>query len=202
MRVRKVTGRHLDPGCRNRFQVSHVVVVEVKVGKDLGTVGPMSKSAQIDVLAVHQPTLGQAPHRGGLAGQENGTQSARLPFGEAISRLVRGRKEDVYVSGPEPVEVLLPLALRKLVVHDDVTVGSELVTPADNHLSVDQPLVDPIKDDRHLGVRRRRGLDCLTTLRDGSRRELMHRHASMENEVEEHGEIHAANDGASLSVLA
>ena len=79
MRVRKVTSRHVDAGCSNRFQVAQVVGVEVKVGKDLGTVGPVPKPPQVDVLAVHEPTFGQAPHRGGLAGQQNGTQPILSP---------------------------------------------------------------------------------------------------------------------------
>ena len=58
MRIRKVTSRHVDARCGHRFQVAHVVVVEVKVGEDLGTAGPMTKPPQVDVLAVHKPIRG------------------------------------------------------------------------------------------------------------------------------------------------
>ena len=52
-----------------------------------------------------------------------------------------------------PVEILLPGARGDLIVHQHDAVDPERTSPADHHLSMDQPVVHPEEHDGHQGTR-------------------------------------------------
>src|SRR6185295_2890994 len=50
------------------------------------------------------------------------------------------------------IEILLPVAARDVVVNKNNEIGIEWLTPADNYLSVNQPVIDSVKSERHFIV--------------------------------------------------
>jgi len=196
--VRQIAGGDADPGLGHRLQVAHIIFVEVEIRKHLGPARSVPQASQVDRLSVQEATFGQMLHGRGVSGKQNGPSRCSPPRTELLSSLVRCHKEDLDVSDPEPVKVLLPLARRQFVVHHDVPIRPQLVTPADNDLPMDQPLVHPVEDDRHLRARDRSRHDRLAARLHQSIHELRQGQVPVEDEVEQHGEVHPANDGAAL----
>jgi hypothetical protein len=200
--VWKIAGRHLYSRLGHRLQILHVFVVEMEVGQYLGPAGAMPKPSQVYGLTGHESTVGQTPHGRRVPRKQDGSHLVLPPIPETVSGRVSVGEEDVDLSGAQAVQVLLPLTLRQLVVHHDVSSRSQLVTPADDDLPVDQSLVDPIEDDRHLGPGRGSSLDRLAPLLHEAVSQLAHGKVPIEDEVQEHGKIHPADDGSSLPVPA
>ena len=61
----------------------------------------------------------------------------------------------------------------RIVVDDDDGVEPELVPPRDHHLPVDEPLVDPVEQDRHGSGRDGRLSDRVPSARNDAAHELV-----------------------------
>ena len=67
-----------------------------------------------------------------------------------LTGLVHPYEHHLGVTCSEAIQFQLPPALRQRIVDDQVAVRPQLVAPPDDHLPVDQPLVDSKEDDGHV----------------------------------------------------
>ena len=149
MRVRKLTSRYARTQLDEGSQVIQVSGTEMEVGQDFGPTRAVMDSAEVDLLAVERPTVGQREHRRDVPSEKDGALPRGPPLLQRATSLSHRPEERVRPAGAETVEILLPLAFRQRIVDHEVPVRPEVVVPPDHDLPVDEALVDPEEDDRH-----------------------------------------------------
>jgi hypothetical protein len=89
-----------------------------------------------------------------ITGQHQTSLPISLPFLEVVDRLDH-RHEAHFDIGRyrHSVELLLPIALGDLIVHQDDQIDPHRPSPSNYHLTMDEAVIDPAEHDGHQGIR-------------------------------------------------
>jgi hypothetical protein len=110
----------------------------------------MVDASEIDLRNGRATIAANRRHRPDRAGQENAPARIRLPFGQSRAGLVNVREHDLHRLGHgHAIELLFPLTRADLRVHQHNELDSQWSSPSNDHLAMDQAVIDAIKYDGH-----------------------------------------------------
>src|SRR5688572_3103220 len=108
----------------------------------------MMDSSEIDLA--HPRQLHEAQHRLDVAGEEDARTLVALVHRQCPGSILDGVEIDVHLRRrPHAIQLLLPIAARHLIIHEDDEADVERLAPADHDLSVNEPIVHAIENETH-----------------------------------------------------
>src|SRR5262245_32817623 len=107
------------------------------------------QSAQVDLLD-RRSLLPESNHRRDVGREQDAWSRIATPFGRATRRLDHARKEDFdFGWHSHAIEILLPVAGCHLVIDQRDEPNAERAPPSNDHLTMDQPVIDAVEHERH-----------------------------------------------------
>src|SRR6185503_7558445 len=136
-----------------RIERLQLLVGEVDEREPLPPSGTVVNAAQVD--AMNDLGVGgmQRCHGLEVSGKHQAAFSVVLPFPQ-MSRCIGHTDEsdlDVRIYG-HPIELLLPVTGRHLIINQDDEVDPQRPAPSDDYLAVDETVIDPAEHDGHQGI--------------------------------------------------
>src|SRR5690348_7257823 len=98
-----------------------------------------------DATRLHEP-----PHRFDVAGEKNAVPRVGTKPRQFGNRLRDVEEIHIHLRRhTHPIELLLPLTGSNFIIDEDDEANIQRLSPADHDLSMNQAIVDAVKDERH-----------------------------------------------------